>query len=162
MSATVYLETTIPSYLAARPSRDLITAAHQQLTLEWWQNRRAVFRLYISELVLEEAALGDRDMAQRRLDHLAGIPSLEITAPAQALAQSLLSSGLLPAKASRRRIACRDRGRQWHGLSSYMEHTPPRQRGDSPRDRRGVSAGGLGGSCAVHAGRVDGGLRHAG
>lgn len=100
MSATVYLETTIPSYLAARPSRDLITAAHQQLTLEWWQNRRAVFRLYISELVLEEAALGDRDMAQRRLDHLAGIPSLEITAPAQALAQSLLSSGLLPAKAA--------------------------------------------------------------
>lgn len=100
MSATVYLETTIPSYLAAKPSRDLITSAHQQLTLEWWQKRRAAFRLYISELVLEEAALGDRDMAQRRLDHLAGIPSLEITAPAQALAQSLLSSGLLPAKAA--------------------------------------------------------------
>jgi predicted nucleic acid-binding protein len=100
MGATVYLETTIPSYLAARPSQDLITAAHQQLTLEWWRKRRAAFRLYVSELVLEEAALGDQDTARRRLDHLAGIPSLAITGPAQALAGSLLSSGLMPAKAA--------------------------------------------------------------
>jgi len=45
MAETVYLETTIPSYLAARPSRELVTAAHQQLTLEWWQSRRSSFRL---------------------------------------------------------------------------------------------------------------------
>ena len=100
MPATVYLETTIPSYLAARPSRDLITAAHQQLTLEWWQTRRTAFDLYVSELVWQEAALGDPEVAKRRLDHLAGITSLAITPPAQALASSLVRSGLVPAKAA--------------------------------------------------------------
>ena len=63
MAATVYLETTIPSYLAARPSRDLVTAAHQQLTLEWWQSRRSSFQLYASELVLQEVTLGDAEIA---------------------------------------------------------------------------------------------------
>ena len=100
MAATVYLETTIPSYLAARASRDLVTAAHQQVTVEWWQTRRTAFQLYVSELVLQEATLGDADLAQRRLEYLAGVTSLAITAQAQALATSLLGSGLLPAKAA--------------------------------------------------------------
>lgn len=100
MAPSVYLETTIPSYLAARPSRDLITAAHQQLTVDWWQTRRGGFRLFVSELVLQEAALGDADLAQRRLDHLVGIESLAITAPAEVLAASFLGSGLLPARAA--------------------------------------------------------------
>ena len=100
MAATVYLETTIPSYLAARPSRDLVTAAHQQITLEWWHARRASFQAYVSELVLQEVAFGDADLARRRLDFLAGIASLAVTAPAQTLATRLLSGGLLPAKAA--------------------------------------------------------------
>ena len=99
MAATVYLETTIPSYLAARPSRDLITAAHQQLTLEWWSRRRSAFELYISELVLQEVTLGDADTAQRRLAYLAGIPSLAIAPTAEQFAASLLSSGLVPTNA---------------------------------------------------------------
>jgi hypothetical protein len=100
MAASVYVETTIPSYLAARPSRDLITAAHQQLTLDWWHTRRAAFQLYVSELVLQEAALGDSDLAKRRLAHLEGIPTLAVAAPAQGLARSLVGSGLLPARAA--------------------------------------------------------------
>jgi hypothetical protein len=100
MAATVYLETTIPSYLAAKPSRDLITAAHQQLTREWWQTRRTAFQLYVSELVLQEAALGDVDIAQERLRYLVGIPSLAVTDPAQTLATTLLSGHLLPPKAA--------------------------------------------------------------
>jgi hypothetical protein len=100
MAASVYIETTIPSYLAARPSRDLVIAAHQQLTLEWWQERREAFDLYVSELVRQEAALGDPALARSRLDHLSGIPSLAVTSEAQTLAASLLGSGLLPAKAS--------------------------------------------------------------
>ena len=89
-----------PCYLAARPSRDLITAAHQQLTVEWWQTRRGAFQLFVSELVPQEAALGDADVAKRRLEHLAGIASLAITPPAEALAASFLGSGLLPARAA--------------------------------------------------------------
>lgn len=100
MAGTVYLETTIPSYLAARASRDLVTAAHQQLTVEWWQTRRTAFDLYVSELVLQEAGLGDADVARRRLEHLTGIPSLAITAPAQTLAEAFLRAGLVPAKAA--------------------------------------------------------------
>ena len=100
MAAKVYLETTIPSYLAARPSRDLIASAHQQITVEWWQTRRPGFELYVSQLVLEEAALGDRDTAERRLGYLVGIPSLAITLAAQSLARALLTSGPLPAKAA--------------------------------------------------------------
>ena len=49
---TVYLETTIPSYLAARPSRDIIIAAHQQITRDWWRDARERFDVYISEAVL--------------------------------------------------------------------------------------------------------------
>ena len=45
----VYLETTFVSYLAARPSRDLIVAAHQQVTNEWWSQRRSDFECYISQ-----------------------------------------------------------------------------------------------------------------
>jgi len=53
------VETRIISYLAARPSRDLITAAHQQVTHTWWQERRPEFDLYASQVVLDEAAAGD-------------------------------------------------------------------------------------------------------
>ncbi len=41
MNSCVYLETTIVSYLTARPSRDLVLAAHQEVTREWWTNRGA-------------------------------------------------------------------------------------------------------------------------
>jgi hypothetical protein len=45
----LYVETTIPSYLTAWPSKDLIRAGHQQITKEWWETRRADFDLYISQ-----------------------------------------------------------------------------------------------------------------
>jgi hypothetical protein len=100
MAASVYLETTIPSYLAARPSRDLVVAAHQQLTLEWWQTRRKAFDLYVSELVLQEASLGDSEVAARRLGYLTDVRSLAITPPAQTLAEALVRSDLLPSNAA--------------------------------------------------------------
>lgn len=100
MAATIYVETTIPSYLAARPSRDLVTAAHQQLTMDWWQLRRGAFALFVSELVIEEAGSGDVEIAARRLEYLKGLPSLAITLEAEALAGRLLTSGVLPAKAA--------------------------------------------------------------
>jgi hypothetical protein len=61
----VYVETTVVSYLASRPSRDLRLAAHQQLTLEWWDRRRASFELFVSQLVVEEAGAGDSAAAAR-------------------------------------------------------------------------------------------------
>ena len=74
--ATVYLETTIPSYLAAHPSRDLVIAAHQQITHEWWRDARDRFDLYISEAVLDEISVGDPEAATRRLEIVGGLSIL--------------------------------------------------------------------------------------
>lgn len=76
---TVYLETTIPSYLAAFPSRDLIVAAHQQITHDWWNNAREHFDLYISEPVLDEIRAGDPNAITRRMEYVVGLPVLKLT-----------------------------------------------------------------------------------
>jgi hypothetical protein len=82
----VYLETTIPSYLAAYPSRDLVIAAHQQITHEWWRDAPKRFDLYISEAVLDEIRTGDPDAAARRLAVVDGLPVLELNDDVRALA----------------------------------------------------------------------------
>src|SRR5436309_1263652 len=75
---SVYLETTIPSYLAAYPSRDLIIAAHQQITHEWWRDAPQRFDLYVSEAVLDEIRRGDADAVTRRLAIVDKLPILEL------------------------------------------------------------------------------------
>jgi predicted nucleic acid-binding protein len=100
MKLKAYIETSVISYLTARPSRDLITAAHQQLTIDWWEYRRTGFDLYVSQLVVREASGGDEDAAQRRLDIIEQIPLLELNEEALALAHSLVEDGPLPEKAS--------------------------------------------------------------
>ena len=75
--AKVYLETTVVSYITARPNRALITAANQQISREWWEKRRSAFDLVVSELVHQEAAAGDAGAAAERRALLAGIPVVE-------------------------------------------------------------------------------------
>jgi predicted nucleic acid-binding protein len=99
MQPKVYLETTIISYLAARPSRDLIVAANQQLTQDWWQMRRTAFDLFVSEAVVEEASSGDEKAARQRLEEIENIPLLVLTAEAAALAEKLIQALPLPAPA---------------------------------------------------------------
>ena len=96
---TVYIETTIVSYLTAWPSRDLIRAAHQQITHEWWETRRGDFSLYVSQLVLEEAAAGNTTAAAERLDKLAGVPLLDYRDPTLVLAGTLERALQLPPQA---------------------------------------------------------------
>jgi hypothetical protein len=100
MPERVYLETSIISYLAAYPSRDLITAARQQLTHEWWGRRRPEFEVYISELVVAEATAGDADAARRRNQWIEGLPSLSISDEAIALARVLVRAARLPDRAA--------------------------------------------------------------
>ena len=99
MSLKVYIETTVVSYLAGRPSRDLIIAAHQQLTQEWWETRRATFDLYTAQAVISESSAGDEATAKKRLDALEGIPLLTVTEGAVALARKLIEKGPIPEKA---------------------------------------------------------------
>jgi hypothetical protein len=101
MAQRVYLETTIPSYLTAWPSRDLIIAGHQQLTQEWWRARRSEFDLFISQFVLDEAGAGDPQAAQQRLTILNPLPLLDISDAVLELAAAILQSGIIPAKAAR-------------------------------------------------------------
>lgn len=68
--ATVYIETSIVSYLTSHPSRDLLVTAHQQLTVTWWDQQRTHYELFISQVVLAEAREGDPEAAQRRLSVL--------------------------------------------------------------------------------------------
>lgn len=96
----VYLETSIVSYLTAQPSRDIVTAARQQITREWWQTRRREFELFVSEFVISEAGGGDASAAQLRLDALEGIPELELTETVPLLAEELIRKGSLPSKAA--------------------------------------------------------------
>jgi predicted nucleic acid-binding protein len=95
-----YLETSVISYLTARPSRDQIAAAHQQLTRDWWERRRTRFDIYVSELVMQEAGRGDPAAALARLESIAGYPVLVIEPSAQALADSILRAAVLPSKAA--------------------------------------------------------------
>ena len=100
MRPTVYLETTIPSYLTARPSRDLLTAARQQLTSDWWEDRRRDFECVISQVVLDESARGHPDAAARRLASLEGIPALSATEEMRLFAEGLIEAGLIPVEAA--------------------------------------------------------------
>ena len=73
MKPRLYIETTIPSYLTSRPSRDIITAGHQQTTKLWWEKRKDKFEIFISQLVLDEASQGDPNAAAERLSILAEV-----------------------------------------------------------------------------------------
>src|SRR5262245_3388290 len=97
---TVYIETSIVSYLTARPSRDLLVAAHQQLTVVWWDEQRTRYEIFTSQVVLAEARAGDPDAAQQRLTVLERLPLLDMTDAAVALASMLVTGQALPAQAA--------------------------------------------------------------
>ena len=99
MRPTVYLETTIISYLAARPSKDLITAACQTMTHEWWNRRRRDFELLVSERVIFEAQRGDRTMSARRLTFIDGLEVLRVSASTAGFVEKLLKGTGLPVTA---------------------------------------------------------------
>ena len=98
MKASVYIETTIVSYLVAEASMDLVQAAHQQITRDWWSTRDR-FDLYVSAAVVAEARRGDEVAAARRLEVLSRIPLLAAGPRTGSLVRSLLQRGALPDKA---------------------------------------------------------------
>jgi len=98
---TAYIETSVISYLTARRNqRDLIVAAHQELTREWWESRRQDFTLFASAVVIEEALRGDKVFAQARMALIEQMRLADVTRAARELAARLLREAGLPAKAS--------------------------------------------------------------
>ena len=93
---TVYIETTVVSYLVATPSRDVLIAGQQQATRDWRQRQRGAFRCITSDETIAEASRGDVTQADLRLTALHGLPRVAITPKAEALAGEFLASGALP------------------------------------------------------------------
>ena len=93
---SVYLETTFIGYLVARPSRDVIVAGRQRTTQVWWANRRSRFECLVSQVVIDEASLGDPDGVRKRLAIIAGLPALEVTEDATSVTAVIMSAGVLP------------------------------------------------------------------
>ncbi len=114
------LETTIPSYLTARPSRDLRLAANQEATQEWWECQRYEYDLYVSAAVLSEAGEGGPVLAARRLAVLDGIPELRVSDEVTALAAWFLSEQIIPAVAE-----VVSAGQQQAGFSLHFSCTKP-------------------------------------
>ena len=96
MKQRIYMKTSIVSYLAARPSRDLISAARQQITHEWWLRRRTAFEVYVSELMIAEASAGDPEAAARRGSYLSDLEVLDISVEETELARRILETAHLP------------------------------------------------------------------
>jgi hypothetical protein len=97
----IYIESTIPSYVVARPARDLLQAARQQLTRDWWDFQRPKHELFTSQVVLDEIGVGEVEMARQRLELVAHIKLLDLTDDAKALTKDILGAGVLPADADR-------------------------------------------------------------
>ena len=94
----VYVESSVISYLTARPSTDIVKLTKQTQTRMWWE-RRGAWELFISSAVLDEIQDGDRGAAQRRLDAVDGLSNLNNTKEMDALAEGLIQDGILPGKA---------------------------------------------------------------
>lgn len=96
----IYIESTIPSLLVARPARTIKEAARQQITKDWWEFRRHEHELYISQIVFEISS-GEAAMAELRIEAIAALPLLNISPEATNLAESIVTRGILPDKARR-------------------------------------------------------------
>jgi predicted nucleic acid-binding protein len=101
MNASIYIESSIISYLTSRPSRDVVKAGRQTITSEWWLRHRNKFEVYISALVEEEISSGDPVAAAQRIQAVTDIPSVAITPEAESLAQALVASRAIPANSVR-------------------------------------------------------------
>jgi hypothetical protein len=99
MKPRLYLETTIPSYLVARPSRNTIIAGQQAATQKWWEQRRTDYDLFVSEFVDIEAGRGEAKMSLARVSAIKSLPRLLATDAVLDLAARILETGLIPAKA---------------------------------------------------------------
>lgn len=96
---TVYIETTIPSYLAAKPSSVASISTAQQTTHLWWNRERVRFRLFTSVFTIDEASRGDATAAKRRINFLEDIPDLEIPEELPSLEADIIRVFQLPQKA---------------------------------------------------------------
>ena len=93
---TVYIESSVLSYLVSHQSRDLVVAARQQITRDWWAVSKPGFECLVSQVVLDEIGEGNPEMAERRLEEARPLALLAVDASCVQLAGTFLERGLLP------------------------------------------------------------------
>lgn len=118
MQKRVYIETSVISYLLARPSRDLVVAAHQEITRLWWDNESAKYDMYVSEAVIREAGAGDAQAATDRLARLEMFSLLDINQDVEKLARDILATGAMPLQAAL--DALHVAVAAWHGVDYLL------------------------------------------
>ena len=96
---SVYIETSIVSHATAWPSPDPATAVLQQQAKRWMEEQRPLYDLVTSQMVIDEAGMGDPDAASRRLEMLEGIPVLPVNPDADAVADQIVRRSMMPASA---------------------------------------------------------------
>ena len=99
MKPKICIETSIPSYLTARPSNDIRAMANQNTTIEWWENRKAEFEVFVSEFVIAESSQGHPEASARRMAAIEGIPELDVTEDVKNLPKALIAEGPIPQQA---------------------------------------------------------------
>ena len=99
MKPSAYIESSIPSYLAARPSANLLIAAHQQVTSVWWQTAREKYDLYVSEVLMTEIRQGNPEAAARRIAFVSDLPVLALNDEIRRLARLYRERAGLPEEA---------------------------------------------------------------
>jgi len=96
MNKRIYIETTVVSYLTAKPSRDILVAGHQDATRELWSRLSSKYEAYISALVFEEAGRGDKDQARMRLEAIKSLAMLAVDDEARLLAERIILRKAVP------------------------------------------------------------------
>ena len=95
---SVYLETSVISYLTSKPSQNIVTLANQQVTRQWWEKERNLYDLFISGSVLDEISQGDAKASSSRLEKVKEIKVLSIDNQVQELSNLFIESRLIPPK----------------------------------------------------------------
>jgi predicted nucleic acid-binding protein len=92
MKKSVYLESSIISYLTAKPSNNVIAAARQVITADWWDYSRAQFSVFVSDVVLHELSQGDEVSVRKNLSVVTEFAALRTTPEAKRLANKLIQA----------------------------------------------------------------------
>lgn len=93
---TIYIETSVVSFLRENPSASPESVERQLLTWRWWRMYRHRYELVTSQYVLDEARVGQADLAQERIGHLAGVPLVPLSNDIDELAAKIVSRAILP------------------------------------------------------------------
>jgi predicted nucleic acid-binding protein len=93
---SVYLETTVVGNVAGRIHPNPDVASRQHKTRRWWATAKSDYRLFISQLALDECGAGDPTAAQERIDEIGELPRLDITDDVRNLANALMTGNAIP------------------------------------------------------------------